>query len=221
MMPRYLWLRIAVVVAVVVGSVILMAPRDWRGQARRPINLGLDLQGGIHLVLGVDLDRGIENVLDRMAGDLRAALQKKGIGAQVTRQGRTGLTVQLASSQAFQGAQGVLASFVEFDTRSQDPAAGRIELALKERVITERRNSFVDQALKVIRNRVDQFGVAEPTIQKQGENRILVQLPGVQDPARAKALIGKTAVLEFKLVDDQADAGRAVREGPPPGDELL
>jgi len=110
---------------------------------------------------------------------------------------------------------------VEFDTKSTDPAAGRIELALKEKVITERRNSFVDQGLKVIRNRVDQFGVAEPTIQKQGENRILVQLPGVQDPARAKALIGKTAVLEFKLVDDQADAARAVQEGPPPGDEIL
>jgi preprotein translocase subunit SecD len=105
--------------------------------------------------------------------------------------------------------------------RSARSGGRRIELALKEKVITERRNSFVDQGLKVIRNRVDQFGVAEPTIQKQGENRILVQLPGVQDPARAKALIGKTAVLEFKLVDDQADAARAVQEGPPPGDEIL
>ena len=221
-MPRYLWLRIGVVVAVIVGSLVLVAPRDWRGQPRQPINLGLDLQGGIHLVLGVDLEKGIQNVLDRMAGDLRAALQKKGIGAQVTRQGQAGIVVQLASPQAFQQAQQALASFVEFDTRSQDAAAGRIELALKEKVITERRNSFVDQGLKVIRNRVDQFGVAEPTIQKQGENRILVQLPGVQDPARAKALIGKTAVLEFKLVDDQVvDMARAVQEGPPPGDEVL
>jgi preprotein translocase subunit SecD len=221
-MPRYLWLRIGVVVAVIVGSILLVAPRDWRGHPRQPINLGLDLQGGIHLVLGVDLEKGIQNVLDRMAGDLRAALQQKGIGAQVTRQGQAGLLVQLASPQAFQQAQQALATFVEFDTRAQDPAVGRIELTLKEKVITERRNSFVDQGLKVIRNRVDQFGVAEPTIQKQGENRILVQLPGVQDPARAKALIGKTAVLEFKLVDDQVvDVPRVVREGPPAGDEVL
>ena len=220
-MPRYLWLRIGIVLAVIVGSLVLISPRDWRGHPRQPINLGLDLQGGIHLVLGVDLEKGIENVLDRMAGDLRQALQKKGIGAQVTRQGRAGVTIQLSSPQATQEAQQALASFVEFDTKSTDPAAGRIELALKEKVITERRNSFVDQGLKVIRNRVDQFGVAEPTIQKQGENRILVQLPGVQDPVRAKALIGKTAVLEFKLVDDQADAARAVQEGPPPGDEIL
>ena len=220
-MPRYLWLRIGIVLAVIVGSLVLIAPRDWRGHPRQPINLGLDLQGGIHLVLGVDLEKGIENVLDRMAGDLRQALQKKGIGAQVTRQGRAGVTIQLSSPQATQEAQQALASFVEFDTRSTDPAAGRIELTLKEKVITERRNSFIDQGLKVIRNRVDQFGVAEPTIQKQGDNRILVQLPGVQDPARAKALIGKTAVLEFKLLDDQVDAARAVQEGPPPGDEIL
>src|SRR4029450_9938277 len=91
----------------------------------------------------------------------------------------------------------------------------------KEKVITERRNPCVDQGLKVIRNRVDQFGVAEPTIQRQGENRILVQLPGIQDPARAKALIGKTALLEFKVGDDQADREKAVKEGVPPGDELL
>jgi preprotein translocase subunit SecD len=220
-MPRYLWLRITVVVAVIVGSALLVSPRDWRGRPRQPINLGLDLQGGIHLVLAVDLDKGIENVLDRVAGDLRTALQKKGIGAQVSRQGRTSLVVQLGSPQAFPDAQRTLADFVEFDTRSQDAAAGRIELGLKDKVIVERRNSFVDQGLKVIRNRVDQFGVAEPTIQKQGDNRILVQLPGVQDPGRAKALIGKTAVLQFKLVDEQADAARAVQEGPPPGDEVL
>ena len=101
-MPRYLWLRIGIVLAVIVGSLVLISPRDWRGHPRQPINLGLDLQGGIHLVLGVDLEKGIENVLDRMAGDLRQALQKKGIGAQVTRQGRTGVTIQLSSPQATQ-----------------------------------------------------------------------------------------------------------------------
>ena len=64
-MPRYLWLRIALVAAVIIGSAILIFPRDWRGRPRQPINLGLDLQGGIHLVLGVDLEKGVENVLDR------------------------------------------------------------------------------------------------------------------------------------------------------------
>jgi preprotein translocase subunit SecD len=221
-MPRYVWFRIAIVVVVMIGSLVLIAPRDWHGQPRQPINLGLDLQGGIHLVLGVDLDKGIENVLDRTAGDLRAALQKRGINGQVTRPaGQPSLVVQLASPQAFPQAQQALAGFAEFDTKSQDAATGRIELQLKDKVISDRRSSFVDQGLKVIRNRVDQFGVSEPTIQKQGENRILVQLPGVQDPARAKALIGKTAVLEFKLLDDSMDVARAIQEGPPPGSEIL
>jgi preprotein translocase subunit SecD len=220
-MPRYLWLRIAVVVAVIAASGVLLWPRDLRGRARQPINLGLDLQGGIHLVLGVDLDRGMENVLDRAAGDVRMALQRKGLGAQVTRQGRSGLLVQLASPAAVGDAQKALADFAEFETRTVDQAAGRLELVLPEKAIASRRAAFVDQGLKVIRNRVDQFGVAEPTIQRQGDNRLLVQLPGVQDPARAKALIGKTAVLEFKLVDDEADPRKAVESGPPPGTEVL
>ena len=221
-MPRYLWLRIAVVVAVIVASAILVSPRDWRGQPRQPINLGLDLQGGIHLVLGVDLEKGIENVLDRMAGDLRAALQKKGIGAQVTAAGAHRARGPARLAPGVRRTPSASWRTSSSSTRGRrTPAAGRIELALKEKVVAERRDSFVDQGLKVIRNRVDQFGVAEPTIQKQGDNRILVQLPGVQDPARAKALIGKTAVLEFKLVDDQVgrDPGRpggaaARRRGP-------
>jgi preprotein translocase subunit SecD len=83
------------------------------------------------------------------------------------------------------------------------------------------RELAVRQGLETIRNRIDQFGVAEPSIQQQGENRILVQLPGVQDPARAKALIGKTALLEFKLVDERTDPESALRTGPPPGSEIL
>jgi preprotein translocase subunit SecD len=79
----------------------------------------------------------------------------------------------------------------------------------------------VRQGLETIRNRVDQFGVAEPSIQQQGENRILIQLPGVQDPERAKALIGKTALLEFKLLDDRMDAETALRSAVPEGDEIL
>jgi len=214
-MPRYLWLRVAVVVAAVGVSVWYLYP------PRQTINLGLDLQGGIHLVLGVEVDKAVENVVDRAAGDLRAALEKKGIGAQVSRQGPTGIQIQLTAPQAFAEAQGVVAGFATFVTRAADAAAGRLELALTEQEVARLRDFAVRQGVETIRNRVDQFGVAEPTIQRQGANRILVQLPGVQDPARAKALIGKTAVLEFKLLDEQADVERALREGPPPGDEIL
>src|SRR5260370_39316067 len=79
----------------------------------------------------------------------------------------------------------------------------------------------MDQAVETIRNRIDQLGVRETTVVKEGENDILVQLPGIQDPERAKELIGKTAVLEFKIVDDKNSLADAQRDGPPPGDEIL
>ena len=214
-MPRYLWLRIAVVAAVITASVWYVYP------PRRTINLGLDLQGGIHLVLGVEVDKALENVVERTGAEVRAALEKKGVGAQVTRRGATDLVVQLTSPQTFGDTQAVLGDFPTFMTRSADAAAGRIELALTDREMARLRDFAVRQGVETIRNRVDQFGVAEPTIQRQGENRILVQLPGIQDPTRAKALIGKTAVLEFKLVDEPADVEKALKEGPPPGDEIL
>ena len=214
-MPRYLPLRIALVVAVLAASAWYLYP------PRKSINLGLDLQGGIHLVLGVDVDKAVENVVERTAGDIRGALEKKGIGAQVARQGPTDVTVQLTSPQAFKDAQAVLADFQSFTVRTSEEASGRFQLTLTEKEVARLRDFAVRQGVETIRNRVDQFGVAEPTIQRQGENRILVQLPGIQDPARAKALIGKTAVLEFKLVDDQADVEKALRDGPPPGDEIL
>jgi len=214
-MPRYLWLRIALVVAVMAAAVWYLYP------PRKTINLGLDLQGGIHLVLGVDVDKALENVVERAAADVRNTLQTKGVGAQVTRQGTTDLIVQLTSPQAFPEAQAVLRDLPNFTIKTSDPAAGRFELTLTEKEAARLRDFAVRQGVETIRNRVDQFGVAEPTIQRQGENRILIQLPGIQDPARAKALIGKTALLEFKLVDDQADPEKALKDGPPPGAEVL
>jgi preprotein translocase subunit SecD len=214
-MPQYLWIRIAVVVTVTAASIWYLYPLG------KTINLGLDLQGGIHLVLGVEVDKAVENVVERAAADLRSALEKKSIGVQVTRQGSTGVLVQLNSPQAYNDAQAVLKDYTNFTTQSSDATAGRIELALTESEVTRLRDFAVRQAVETIRNRVDQFGVAEPTIQRQGENRILIQLPGVQDPARAKALIGKTALLEFKLLDEQADPEKARKDGPPPGTDVL
>jgi preprotein translocase subunit SecD len=215
--------RIALVVLVIAASAWYLYP------LRQSINLGLDLQGGIHLVLGVEVDKALESVVERAATDVRAKLQQKGIGAQVTRQGATGMVVELKSSdaspdarqQAWTEARGVASEFPTFAIKSQDQAAGRLELALTDQEASRLRDFAVRQGTETIRNRIDQFGVAEPTIQQQGDNRILVQLPGVQDPARAKALIGKTAVLEFKLLDEQADVEKAVKEGPPPGAQLL
>jgi preprotein translocase subunit SecD len=94
-------------------------------------------------------------------------------------------------------------------------------LGLREQDLRDIRQYAVDQSLETIRNRIDQFGVREPTIQRRGRQDILIQLPGIQDPERAKDLIGKTALLEFKLVDETGDVEGAIRSGPPPGREVL
>jgi len=215
-MRKNLPIRIAIVVAVVLVSVWYLYP------PRRTINLGLDLQGGIHLVLGVDVDKALEAQVDRAGESVRSDLEKKGIGVgKIERRGTTELVVQLASPQTWNDAQSVFRELGVFDVKEADQAAGRAVLALRPKEAASLRELAVRQGLETIRNRVDQFGVAEPSIQQQGDNRILVQLPGVQDPARAKALIGKTALLEFKMLDERADPEAAVRGSVPEGDELL
>jgi preprotein translocase subunit SecD len=94
-------------------------------------------------------------------------------------------------------------------------------MTLSKEEIRSLRDYAVDQSLETIRNRIDQFGVSEPIIQRQGQQDILIQLPGIQDPERAKEIIGKTALLEFKLVDDNANVEDALKNGPPPGDQIL
>ena len=208
-MTRRLWLRIGLVSVVAAVAVFYLYP------PKKTINLGLDLQGGIHLVLGVDIDKALQMQTERAGDTVRAALEKKGVGVKsVERRGTTELAVQLASPQAWADAQTVLKDLPIFDVKEADQAAGRLVLSMRAREVAAQRESFVKQGLETIRNRVDQFGVAEPSIQQQGDNRILVQLPGVQDPERAKALIGKTALLEFKLVNDGANVEQAVAGQP-------
>jgi preprotein translocase subunit SecD len=215
-MRRHLWIRSGIVgVVIIVAAWYLYPPK-------KTINLGLDLQGGIHLVLGVDVNKALEGEVEREGDTIRAELEKKGIGlSRIERRGSTALVVQLASPQTWNDAQTVFREAGIFEIQDADQSAGRVTLALRQREALRRRDLYVRQGLETIRNRVDQFGVAEPSIQQQGENRILVQLPGVQDPERAKALIGKTALLEFKLLDEGVDPETALRSGVPPADEIL
>ncbi len=215
-MPRRLGLRTGIVVAVVLLSVWYLYP------PRRTINLGLDLQGGIHLVLGVETDKAIATQTERVADDLKSALERRGIGVtRVARQGDAALVVQLANPQHWNDALTVANEFTIFERRDEDPAAGRFRLVLSPGEVSRLRDLAVRQGVETIRNRVDQFGVAEPTITRQGEDRILIQLPGVQDPERAKALIGKTALLEFKLLDERTSLEDALAGRLPETSEVL
>ncbi len=215
-MPRHLRVRIAFVLLVVAVSVWYLYP------LKRALNLGLDLQGGIHLMLGVEADKHVASQTDRTAEDLKKALERKGIGVQrIAREGNSTIQVELASPQSWNDALTAVAEFSTFTRRDENQAAGRFKLVMVERQINQLRDDAVRQGLETIRNRVDQFGVAEPTITRQGADQILIQLPGIQDPARAKALIGKTALLEFKMLDEQTSVEQALAGQLPETSELL
>ena len=215
-MRRNLGVRVGIVAVALLGSLWYLYP------PATAINLGLDLQGGIHLVLGVDTAKALAAQTDRAAEDFKAALERKGIGVKrVARQGDTAFLVELASPASWNDTLTVASELGTFARKAEEAGAGRLTLAMSERRVRELADLFVRQGVETIRNRVDQFGVAEPTITRQGEDRILIQLPGVQDPARAKALIGKTALLEFKLVDERVSAEDAAAGRVPEGDEVL
>ena len=214
-MPRHLRVRIGLVVLVVAASLWYLYP------PKKTINLGLDLQGGIHLLLGVEAEKHVATQTDRAAEALKGALERKGIGVKrIAREGNTTIRVELASPQAWNDALTVVSEYGAFERRDEDQAAGRFALVMSERRVRELRDDAVRQGLETIRNRVDQFGVAEPTITRQGSDQMLIQLPGVQDPARAKSLIGKTALLEFKLLDERTSVDDALQGRLPEGSEL-
>src|SRR5947209_8269171 len=215
-MPRNLWSRVSLVAVVVLGSVWYLYP------PQRTINLGLDLQGGIHLVLGVETDKHIASQTDRAAEDLKATLERKGLALKrIAREGDGTLVVELANPQSWNDALTAASEQQGFERRDENQAAGRFKLVMSERVISRLRDDAVRQGLETIRNRIDQFGVAEPTITRQGSDRILIQLPGIHDAARAKALIGKTALLEFKLVDERVSVEEALKGNLPDTDAIL
>lgn len=227
-LTRAILFALATFAAVVylVPTVVQPLPEWWsKFLPTDKIHLGLDLQGGSHLILEVKVDKAIENHIERIRGEIASALREKGIsGASVERVQGTLLHLKVPAASA-ERVRGILKSdFGQLtEAKPTQSGAGGTEfyLTLNKEELRSLRDYAVDQSLETIRNRVDQFGVSEPIIQRQGQSSILIQLPGIQDPQRAKEVIGKTALLEFKLVDDNANVEDAIKNGPPPGREVL
>src|SRR3989440_6232250 len=163
------------------------------------LNLGLDLQGGIHLVMGVEVDRAVREKAVRRAEEIAAEMDRKGVkGVDVKGDPETGIVTVTAPD--VDKAKDVLSEFTDMYVRRT--SGNNVELSMRDDAVKQLKESAVDQAIKAIRNRVDQWGVSEPTIAKRGDSQILVQLPGYSNPEKAKELIGRTAQLQFKIVDD-------------------
>ena len=178
-----------------------------RGMHCKKFNLGLDLQGGVHLVLGVEVEKAVQQKADRLADAMRDELKTTKIAfSRVDRPRNTAdIVVTLAPDANVDSFEKMVRKSFSV-LRVVQHQAKVLTLALTDQYASEVRDSAVDQAIKTIRNRADKLGVTEPTIAKRGSDNILIQLPGVRDPDRAISVIGRTAQLEFKIVDAEGTA---------------
>ena len=223
-MKNFSW-KLILVLAVIAAGVIYVLPTFEPGLwPHKQISLGLDLQGGMHLVLEVDTAKAVEGQVERIAEEIRDQLKKERLrGVSLNRIAGNKISAIVQDPQTLEKFNMILKNDFDFLKRSQrmEDGTSTITLDIPESEKENTKKLAVDQALETIRNRIDQFGVAEPDIRRQGENRILIQLPGISDPERAKDLIGRTALLEFKLVDDTHDVNAAVKGNVPAGSEVL
>lgn len=192
---------------------------------RQKIHYGLDLQGGMHLVMGVEVDKAVESSLDRDIEELPEDFRGANIRyIAITRDGTKGIILDLIKGVDPQKLKDVIES--HFSNFSIGPGPQKAQgvsvmLTLNEKAKNEIKKMAAQQAVETIRNRVDQFGVNEPDIRPQGAYDILIELPGIKDPDRAIKLIGRTAQLKFKLVDEGHSVDAALKGDIPPGDEIL
>ncbi|NGZ97691.1 MAG: protein translocase subunit SecD, partial [Nitrospira sp. WS110] len=205
-----LWLLTLVIVASVVSFLPSYQPAyhampNWLRELlpNKGITLGLDLQGGIHMVLEVDEDRAVEIAVDRSVTALQDLIAEKGLAIESTkRTAHDQITILAKDADANTAVKKLVDNFPIFVERDSAGSATTTIWELHEAETKRIKDSAINQALETIRNRIDQFGVTEPIVQRQGLKQIVVQLPGVKDPKRAKDLIKETALLEFKMLDE-------------------
>jgi len=204
---------------------LTLAPRTppfLRALGLRPMSLGLDLRGGVHFLYQVDLESALRQYIETYESDLRAELRDAGIRNRIRLAGDT-IEVPILEPEKLDAAEGIVRALdplllVSSATFDGDPGF-RVQLSPTQ--ITERQNFAIQQNTITLRNRVNELGVAEPIVQRQGLDRIVVQLPGVQDPSQAERILGATATLEFRLVDTENDAFEAERRGRAPLNSIL
>jgi preprotein translocase subunit SecD len=188
-----------------------------------PMYLGLDLRGGVHFLLEVDMEAALDKAAIRYQNDFRSELRGDKIRyGRISREGKV-VTVHFATRDQRDAAVNKLGSvFTDLAFTAEDLAEGfTLSARLKPQAETRVQEFALQQNITTLRNRVNELGVAEPVIQQQGASRVVVQLPGVQDTAKAKAILGRTATLEIRMVDEQADP-TAISQGQAPfGDDIV
>jgi len=200
-------------------------PKWLRVVGGKPLTLGLDLQGGVHFLMQVDMDTARRQAVDRYVDDIRSVLRDAHIRYVSVRPEGPGVLVQLRSAEdreqaldkmkGDQSLQGL--DFKELAASETWP----VQATIQEKALIDLQQTALKQNITTLRNRVNELGVAEPVIQQQGADRVVVQLPGVQDMAEAKRIIGATATLEYRAVDETNDPYTAQQTGRIPPDSRL
>jgi len=188
-------------------------PSWLRALGASPMKLGLDLSGGVHFLLEVDMEKALDARLKVYESEVKSLLRKEGVRYRSLPQAEGGIQLGFTDPALLEQAQGLIRKgFNDFQlTRSERNGMQVLRLALTEAKLAEIREYSIKQNLTTVRNRVNELGVSEPLVQRQGANRIVVELPGVQDTAEAKRILGKTANLEFRLAAEP-DAPRSMTE---------
>ncbi|RUO39155.1 protein translocase subunit SecD [Pseudidiomarina aestuarii] len=190
------------------------ATPDWlESLGASPMKLGLDLRGGVHFLMEVDMGEAMRKILDQMRDTVRTDLREERIRYSGVNRDGNDVVIELRSAEDYAAAESFLNNQYQGYTLIDDEATQTIRLRMTEDKIRETQDYAISQNVTILRNRVNELGVAEPVVQRQGADRIVVQLPGVQDTARAKEILGATATLEFRFQDTEnsvfdAEAGR-------------
>jgi len=234
------WSKIVTALVVLAGILIALPnalPKDV--SAKLPgwlptstVSLGLDLQGGSYLLLEVELDKVQKDRLVTLVSDIRAGLRKARIGYTDLQTTGDQASVRVLEPDRFADAKKILEdlnpaiggsvlSVGAHEYTLTSPGNNALVMKMTDAYKTQTQTDIVGQSIEVVRRRIDAMGTREPTIERQGEDRILVQVPGLEDPSRMKAILGKTAKMTFQLVDENASIPQAVKGIVPIGDELL
>ena len=232
-MAKKLGLQSAIYAILTIVALIYLVPTfskelpEWWSSVlpKEKVKLGLDLQGGMQLVLEVEAAKAVESEIERVVEDIKDDLRNDKIRyLDLKRNGATGIDLTLIRDEdmaPFEALKNSIYSDYDMEKGEKTDKGQVIHMNMKQTAIQSIMKTATDQALETIRNRIDQFGVSEPDITAQQNNRILIQLPGIKDPDRAIKLIGKTAQLEFKLVDEANNVEDAIKGNIPAGDEIL
>src|SRR3954447_17105280 len=206
--------------------------KNWPQWAQRRLVLGLDLQGGSHILLEVDANAVKKDKLEQVRDDVRRVLRDGKLGYTGLAVRNDAVEVRISKDTDVQNALtklrelsqplgGLLGSSGQRSLEVSDAGGGLIRMTVPQAAITDRVRQSVEQSIQIVERRVNELGTVEPLIQRQGTDRILVQVPGLQDPTRLKRILGKTAKLDFRMVDQTVPPDQAVQGRVPPDSEIL